>query len=287
MRVYVNEYLTFDSEEKELFYENLICRCISESKSMTNFLLASHGFRVPDQILLDISDMSLLESFIKKIDFPICVKPDNLTESMDVFPDIKDNNELLKIIEYMKSFHERIVVEKHIDGRLFRLYCCDGKLVGATEKRRRYVIGDGVSTVEDLARKKYQYTFLEGMTKENSIFLLRQGITEKTVPKGDAKVEIGEVCTDSDFAVYFAKDIHKDYFSFVKRIEQVIKLNFFAIDIIASSLEKFNDSVFVIELQDSPEFGRGNKMADIFYESFINYVLKKQKMELCKEKKAQ
>lgn len=104
------------------------------SKSLTNFLLSTHGINVPKQKLFFIEDLSCTNEFIVEIKYPVCLKPNNLSESKDVYPNIQNREELDRVIAYYKTLHNKFVIEKRHLRNAYRLYYCYGKVLVAIQK---------------------------------------------------------------------------------------------------------------------------------------------------------
>jgi len=274
MNIFVDRIFVCDTNSENIYKENPVSINITKSKSLSNFILQSHGINVPKQELVNMKCIEKIKSFIETNGYPVCLKPDMLTESIDVFCNIQNTDELQIALEYLSTRYKYIVIEKSVPGNLYRLYYCGGEMIGITQKLKKYIIGDGVRNIDDLIRQKYKNTAMETVTKENQLVLKRNGLTPETVVDINEKVIISDVATDSDFQVYSTEFGHNKFQQLLEHIASIMKMNFFAIDLIAESI-CIDCIPCVIEIQESPEFGRNNPLADDFYLAYVKYMMQK------------
>lgn len=248
------------------FNEDPVSIQITKSKSLSSFLLRSHMINVPAQCVLSPKDKEVAFNMAKKIGYPLCIKPDDRAESIDVFPQIYTETELLTVLEYVSKKYDKIILEKHIVGKVYRLYYCFGMLNLAIEKRRKYVIGDGCSTVSKLATQKYGATDLHKYHMDFLLSLAQQNVQPITILPHGCQINISNTANENDFTITHL--INKEFFTWVERIAGIIGMNAFAIDIISDSLSMFNNPA-VLEIQECPEFHCDNPIADVFYIELI------------------
>ena len=268
-----NGTLIYNINDTNHFNEDLTSVRFSLSKSLSAFLLRSHGIKVPVQKVFLSDDLTGMFSFISSIHYPICIKPDDLTESLDVFPNISSEHEFLDVQKYMSKRHKELIIEKHIEGSVFRFYHCFGRVLDITKKKKKNVTGNGLNTIKELADIKYAARKLRGFTKECVLHLNRSGYSEKYVPQADEVIEFSKTATDSDFEVIPISNADDLYIKLVKKVASIIGLNIFAIDIISESITNF-DNPRILEIQESPEIEIGNTVSDMYYSEILKHVLK-------------
>lgn len=88
------------------------------------------------------------------LEFPLVVKPVVGTMGKGVYPNLKNEKDLLFAIEKQKS---SFLVEKHISGDEYRIYTVGGKAVAFCKRVSPNVVGDGVSDIKKLIDKKNKY----------------------------------------------------------------------------------------------------------------------------------
>lgn len=271
MKIKFNNGYIYDINTKDnIFGENILGCEITRSKSITLHLLSTHDINVPKQKMFYIDRLDRLKEFVDQIKYPICLKPDNMYESKDVFPCVKNDNELNGITEYYKLLYKKFVVEKHIVGNTYRLYYCYGEIIGAIQKGFRFIIGDGLHTIESLIKEKYKLTPLEHYTEECYLTLERMNLGMNEVLEAGEKIHIGNTATDCDFEDFDINLIDPYYNKLAKDVSKAIGLNIFAIDLIAYSLHDIKDIIpTVLEIQEGPEFGRGNLNVNTYYRKIL------------------
>lgn len=149
---------------------------ISESivgdKNLTKNLLKEQNISVP---LGDITDnMTYIYTIIEKIGYPIVIKPINSNQSDGVTLNITSNINLEQAFSYAvknnKSGEKNIVVEKYHTGSVYRILIIKNKIIACTTselvKINNILIGDGISTINDLINNKRPNRFLELQTKD-------------------------------------------------------------------------------------------------------------------------
>jgi len=75
----------------------------------------------------------------KKLGFPLVVKPSDSSNSRHVSIRIENESELKRAIQVAKQISHKVIVEKYIEGDVFRVLFLGGKVIGVL----RRVAGDG------------------------------------------------------------------------------------------------------------------------------------------------
>ncbi|MEN2466409.1 ATP-grasp domain-containing protein [Ornithinibacillus sp. JPR2-1] len=130
---------------------------LTKNKQTTKELLLKNNVPTPVGKEFDetISDQDIIQ-YANTLQYPIVVKPLNGTGGKGVIANIKNEDELIEALEYVRRELKRphIIVEKYFEGDDYRLYIIDGKVVGALKRVRSHVIGDGKSTIKQLIDSK-------------------------------------------------------------------------------------------------------------------------------------
>lgn len=272
MKIKFSNGYTYDiNTEYDVFNQNVIGCTITRSKSLTSYLLSTHNIKVPRQKLFYTSDLSPLKDFIKEIKYPICLKPDNMCECIDVFPLIENELELDIILNYYRPLYDKFVVEKTIIGNTYRLYYCYGTIIGAIQKHTRFIIGDGVNSIYTLIINKYNSTTLETLNKESYFMLNKLQLNEDDVLPLGRKIYISNTgTTDNGFVYFNVENLDPYYSELALNISRAIGLDIFAVDLIAKSLTNVDEELpTIVEVQDNPSFSKNNLIVDIYYLNII------------------
>lgn len=81
----------------------------------------------------------------KNIGYPVVLKPQFGNIGRGAIVNIKDENELSNAYELLILDYEDIIVEKHINGRDYKVCSVYGDIVAVSEKMPPYILGDGIS----------------------------------------------------------------------------------------------------------------------------------------------
>lgn len=80
----------------------------------------------------------------------VCVKPRTGSNGRHTYPYVRTEEELKKAFGNVQQICPFVSVEEHLEGNLCRATCVDGKLIGFLESSHPHVVGDGVSTINEL-----------------------------------------------------------------------------------------------------------------------------------------
>lgn len=100
-----------------------------------------------------IHDEEELQAAIKRIGYPIVLKPINGNHGRGATTDIKDWESALLALEIAKKHSRSIICEKFITGHDFRLLVINYKFICAAKRTPACVTGDGKSTLRELIDK--------------------------------------------------------------------------------------------------------------------------------------
>ncbi len=131
---------------------------IMENKQVTNLILNENNIAVPKGRAF--SDQKLALAYAKQFD-GVVIKPKstNFGIGISIFKNQVDDNKLSSAIEYALEFDSQILVEEFISGPEYRFLVIDNKIEGVLERVPANVIGDGVSTIEELVEEKNEHIF--------------------------------------------------------------------------------------------------------------------------------
>ncbi|MBR7554760.1 ATP-grasp domain-containing protein [Allobacillus sp. GCM10007491] len=130
---------------------------ICVNKDMTKKQLMQNGVPVPAGIICDetFTDKQIIEA-ANEIAYPLVVKPVDGTGGKGVISNIRNEDELKSAINYVKHQlnYKTLLIEEYFEGKDYRLYVINDKVVAGLEKLPAHVIGDGVRTIKELLDKK-------------------------------------------------------------------------------------------------------------------------------------
>jgi cyanophycin synthetase len=231
--------------------------------------LKTLGFPVPKgEIVFSCKEA---RQVAREIGYPVAIKPVIGHKGIGVTPDVKNVNELESAYDRaLAAIPEdeptRIIVEKNISGKDFRLLCVNGRFVAATERRPASVVGDGDSTIAELIRQENRKsarldTPTSPMSKihideEMELYLEAQRLSLKSVLDKGEVVYLRKVANLSagGMSINATHTMHDDNIILAQDIAQHFRLTCLGIDVIAESLaESWKTSNFsILEINAAP-----------------------------------
>jgi cyanophycin synthetase len=209
-----------------------------------------------------------VDEAIAKIGFPLVFKPLDGNHGKGASINVKTVEEAKAAFEHAKKYSRKIIVESFIIGYDFRILVINNKFTAAALREPAHVIGDGVSTIQQLIetenkdpRRGYGHeNVLTEITidKETHDQLAKQGFIldailkkdELCYVKGTANLSTGGTSTD------VTDIVHPHNIFICERISRVIGLDICGIDIMASNLSEPLQTTggVVLEVNAAPGF---------------------------------
>lgn len=100
--------------------------------------------------------MKKLLNTVKKLDYPLVLKPTNASLGNGVVTNIQDDEGFLKALEYVRQDlgYGEVIVEQFVKGEEYRVYVIEDEVIAAYNRKPANITGDGVHTIEELLLKK-------------------------------------------------------------------------------------------------------------------------------------
>ncbi|WP_422446458.1 cyanophycin synthetase [Thermoanaerobacterium sp. DL9XJH110] len=117
-------------------------------KTLTKKLLSMAGIPVPGGLVVYTGEEAVEAA--ARIGYPVVIKPCDGNQGKGVSLNLKNPREVLEAFNLAREYSSKIIVEKHIHGRHYRVLVVGGKFVCASERIPAHVVGDGVHTVKEL-----------------------------------------------------------------------------------------------------------------------------------------
>ncbi|WP_026710868.1 cyanophycin synthetase [Flavobacterium filum] len=209
-----------------------------------------------------------LEHTIKKIGYPIVIKPLDGNHGKGASINVVTWEDAVEGLAHAKKYSRRVIVEKFITGFDFRVLVIDNKLVAAAKRVPAHVVGDGSHSIQALIditnqdpRRGYGHeNVLTEITvdRDTTDLLDKLGYTLETVPKKDEIVYLKSTANLSTggTSVDVTDMMHPENIFLAERISRVIGLDVCGIDIMAENLTqplKENGGV-ILEVNAAPGF---------------------------------
>ncbi|QBZ98988.1 cyanophycin synthetase [Flavobacterium sangjuense] len=209
-----------------------------------------------------------LDEVIKKIGYPIVIKPLDGNHGKGASINVKTREDAVDGLAYAKKYSHRVIVEKFITGYDFRVLIIDNKLVAAAKREPAHVKGDGKQTIQQLIdetnkdpRRGYGHenvlTQID-VDRDTTDLLEKLNYTLETVPgkgeivylKSTANLSTGGTSID------VTDMMHPENIFLCERISRVIGLDICGVDIMAENLTQplKENGGCILEVNAAPGF---------------------------------
>ncbi len=209
-----------------------------------------------------------LANTIKKINFPIVIKPLDGNHGKGASINVLNWEDAVEGLAYAKKYSRRVIVEKFITGFDFRVLVIDNKVVAAAQRVPAHIVGDGKYSIQQLIDETNKDP-LRGYGHENVLteitvdrdtteLLDKLGYTLETVPQKEEIVYLKSTANLSTggTSIDVTDMMHPENIFMAERISRVIGLDVCGIDIMAQNLTeslKENGGV-ILEVNAAPGF---------------------------------
>lgn len=239
---------------------------IACDKEDTKNILEAAEVPVPrGKIIYDLED---LESAIKRIDYPIVLKPINGNHGRGATTNIVDWESALIAFDIAKKHSRSIICEKFITGYDFRILVINYKFICAAKRTPACITGDGKQSIQQLIdevnrdpRRGFGHEKVLTQIKIDAVtekILFDKNLSlESVLPKDEilllkptANLSTGGTSTDvTDY-------VHPNNIFLAERIARIIGLDICGIDIMASDLSTpiEENGGAVLEVNAAPGF---------------------------------
>src|SRR5690606_6567445 len=209
-----------------------------------------------------------LEDVIKKIGYPIVIKPLDGNHGKGASINVQNWEDAVTGLAYAKNYSRRVIVEKFITGFDFRVLIIDHKLVAAAKREPAHVKGDGTQTIQQLIDETNQdprrgYGHENVLTqidvdRDTTDLLEKLGYTLETVPNRGEVVYLKSTANLSTggTSVDVTDMMHPENIFLCERISRVIGLDVCGVDIMAENLTQplKENGGCILEVNAAPGF---------------------------------
>jgi cyanophycin synthetase len=209
-----------------------------------------------------------LDEVIKKIGYPIVLKPLDGNHGKGASINVKTREEAIEGLAYAKKYSHRVIVEKFITGYDFRVLIIDNKLVAAAKREPAHVKGDGKHSIQQLIeetnkdpRRGYGHenvlTQID-VDRDTTDLLEKLNYTLETVPGNGEVVYLKSTANLSTggTSIDVTDMMHPENIFLCERISRVIGLDVCGVDIMAENLTQplKENGGCILEVNAAPGF---------------------------------
>lgn len=237
---------------------------IACDKTLTKKLLEKSGICVPMGKIATSEEEAL--EIAKEIGTPVVIKPCDGNQGKGVTLNLNNETEIRTAYKLAENYSNKIIVEKHIVGKHYRILLVNNEVVAVSERLPAHVIGNGHNSIKELIELENENPLrgedhdkpLTKIKVDPVVFMVlaRQNMTINYIPQKGEVVFLRENANISTggIAIDVTEDIHKDNIIMAKRIAKVIGLDIAGIDIVTEDIRKSipETSGAVIEVNAAP-----------------------------------
>jgi cyanophycin synthetase len=209
-----------------------------------------------------------LEACIKKIGYPIVLKPLDGNHGKGASINVTNWEDAVAGLGYAQKYSRRVIVEKFITGFDFRVLIIDNKLVAAAKRVPAHVVGNGKDSIQQLIdttnqdpRRGYGHenVLTEIDVDRDTLDLLEKlNYTTESVPKNGEIVYLKSTANLSTggTSVDVTDMMHPENVFLCERISRVIGLDICGVDIMAENLTQplKENGGCILEVNAAPGF---------------------------------
>lgn len=209
-----------------------------------------------------------LENTIKKIGYPIVLKPLDGNHGKGASINVRDWEAAKAGLVHAQKYSRRVIVEKFITGFDFRVLIINNKVVAAAKRVPAHVVGDGQLNIQQLIDKEnldprrgygHENVLTEISVDRDTLDLLeKENLTLESIPENGKIIYLKSTANLSTggTSVDVTDMMHPENIFLAERISRVIGLDVCGIDIMAENLTqplKENGGV-ILEVNAAPGF---------------------------------
>ena len=219
---------------------------IACNKETTKKMLDDAAIPVPTGGL--VVDEEDLENVIRKIGYPVVLKPLDGNHGRGQSINVKDWETAKIGLEHAQKVSKKVIVEKYITGFDFRILVINHKMIAAARRIPANIVGDGELNIQQLIdkenldpRRGYGHenvlTEIE-VDKDTNELLEKLGYTLESVPQKGEIVYLKSTANLSTggTSIDVTDMVHPENVTMVERVSKIIGLDVCGIDIMAENL---------------------------------------------------
>jgi len=219
---------------------------IACNKELTKKMLEDAAIPVPSGSL--VVDEEGLDYAIKKIGYPIVIKPLDGNHGKGASINVNDYETAVIGLEYAQKYSRKVIVEKYITGFDFRVLVINHKMVAAARRVPAHVVGDGELNLQELIDKEntdsrrgygHENVLTEiDVDKDTNELLEKLNYTLETIPQKGEIVYLKSTANLSTggTSIDVTDMIHPENVQMAERVSRIIGLDVCGIDIMAENL---------------------------------------------------
>lgn len=245
-------------------YTSAIAVEIAQDKDDTRRVLGNIGLPVPQGDTATSLDAAL--ELADEIEFPLLIKPLDASHGRGISGRLDNKDDIRAAWPVTSAYGRRVVVERFVTGRDYRVLVVDGRLAAVAERVPAHVVGDGSHTVRELVetanrdpRRGRGHTRTLTRLPADAVseeFLRTRGMTWETVPAAGEAVYLRATANLSTGGTSIDRtdEIHPDNITSCEMAAGIVGLDIAGIDVLSPDISvpfRENGAV-IIEVNAAP-----------------------------------
>lgn len=219
-------------------------------KEKTKLLLEKAGLSVPKGTVIHSRDQ--LCQAAQDVGFPLVLKPLNGRQGQAVLTNLKSMPQLEQAFDFaISEFPEYtdFIIERYCKGNDYRFTVVGGSLAAASLRQPPYVIGDGISTLQELIEREnanplrgsgHEKPMSEIPIEQAACYLSKSSIRLEDIPVEGERVQLmgSANLSTGGSAEDVTEMVHPSYAKLAVEAAQAIGLDVAGVDIISEDVSK-------------------------------------------------
>jgi cyanophycin synthetase len=250
--------IKISNKKKQLYFikakapiNSITSTVLSHNKFLTYKTLKAH--QIPALRLTTIRFEDQIPKAIKKIGFPLVVKPRTGGEGKAVYVRLQNLKEVKTAFKSANKICKEVVFEKYFAGSDYRFLILEDRVLAILKKEPPQVTGDGIHNLEFLIKEENKKRLIKHKTynsglknnivlgKPALLFLQKQGIDLNYVPKKNEVVVLKQkanLTTGGSSTLLNPKDFHPSIIKTAIKTAKVFNLKLAAVDLLIKNPKK-------------------------------------------------
>lgn len=241
---------------------------LARSKVWASALLKQMGLPVPAHQLVNNVDAAV--QVAQHLGYPVVVKPADMDGGLGVAAGLDTDEEVRLAFVAAQQHSKQILVEKHVEGRDYRLTVFNRQVIWAIERVPGGVTGDGHHTVEQLVgqlnadprRGIGAHSPLKALAwdEEAKQLLQRQKLQEDSVPDAGQFVRLRRAANVASGGTPLAvfEQVHPDNSRLAVRAAEALRLDLAGVDLLIPDISRSwrETGASICEVNGQPNLGQ-------------------------------
>jgi cyanophycin synthetase len=240
---------------------------MARNKAWAANILKMAGLPAPGHQL--VADSATAIQLATKIGFPVVIKPADLDGGQGVTAGIINESSLKNAFDKARKLSDKVLLEKHFNGRDYRLTVFNGRLIWSVERVPAGVTGDGIRTIQQLInlenaddrRGSSQHAALKKIHVDSQTvdILNQQGLQFNSIPTAGQFVPLTRTANVATGGMPIAVNelVHPDNADLAIRAAAALRLDLAGVDLLIPdiSVSWLQSGAAICEVNAQPQIG--------------------------------